>query len=47
MASVSFIAAAPPEARRELDSRLRQLAERLGGRVDFPYVTAVYVSFAV
>jgi SAM-dependent methyltransferase len=47
MASVSFVAAAPPDARRELDSRLRQLAERLGGRVDFPYVTAVYVSFAV
>lgn len=47
MASVSFVAAAPPDARRELDSRLRQLAERLGGRVDFPYITAVYVSFAV
>ena len=47
MASVSFIAAAPLQARRELDSRLRQLAERLGGLVDFPYVTAVYVSFAV
>ena len=47
MASVSFVAAAPLEARRELDSCLRQLAERLGGRVDFPYVTAVYVSFAV
>jgi SAM-dependent methyltransferase len=47
MASVSFVAAAPLEARRELDSRLRKLAERLGGCVDFPYVTAVYVSFAV
>jgi SAM-dependent methyltransferase len=47
IASVSFVAAAPPEARRELDRRLRQVAERLGGRVDFPYVTAVYVSFAV
>jgi SAM-dependent methyltransferase len=47
IASVSFVAAAPPDARRELDSRLRQLAERLGGRVDFPYITAVYVSFAV
>jgi SAM-dependent methyltransferase len=47
MASVSFVAAAPPDARRELDSRLRRLVERLGGRVDFPYVTAAYVSFAV
>jgi SAM-dependent methyltransferase len=47
MASVSFVAAAPLEARRELDLRLRKLAERLGGCVDFPYVTAVYVSFAV
>jgi SAM-dependent methyltransferase len=47
IASVSFVAAAPPEAKRELDRRLRQLAESLGGRVDFPYVTKVYVSFAV
>jgi SAM-dependent methyltransferase len=47
MASVSFVAAAPPEARRELDSSLRKVVERLGGQVDFPYVTAVYVSFAV
>jgi ubiquinone/menaquinone biosynthesis C-methylase UbiE len=47
IASVSFVAAAPPEARRELDRRLRQVAESLGGRVDFPYVTAAYVSFAV
>jgi SAM-dependent methyltransferase len=47
IASISFVAAAPPEARRELDRRLRQVAETLGGRVDFPYVTAAYVSFAV
>ncbi len=46
IASVSFIAAAPPAARLELDQQLRQVAERLGGRVDFPYVTAAYVSFA-
>jgi SAM-dependent methyltransferase len=45
--SVSFIAAAPPDARRELDSSLRRVAERLGGRVDFPYVTVAYVSYAV
>jgi SAM-dependent methyltransferase len=47
IASVSFIAAAPPTARRELDEQLRRVAQRLGGRVDFPYVTMVYVSFAV
>jgi SAM-dependent methyltransferase len=47
IASVSFVAAAPPEAKRELARRLRQVAESLGGRVDFPYVTEVYVSFAV
>lgn len=45
--SVSFIASAPPDARRELDVRLREVAERLGGAVDFPYVTDVYVSRAV
>jgi SAM-dependent methyltransferase len=47
IASVSFVAAAPPAARRALDASLRQVAERLGGRVAFPYVTAAYVSFAV
>jgi SAM-dependent methyltransferase len=47
IASVSFVAAAPSEARRELDRCLRRVAESLGGRVDFPYVTAAYVSFAV
>jgi SAM-dependent methyltransferase len=46
IASVSFVAAAPPAARRDLDASLRRVAERLGGRVDFPYVTAAYVSFA-
>lgn len=47
IASVSFVAAAPPAARRELDAKLRVVAEGLGGCVDFPYVTAAYVSFAV
>jgi SAM-dependent methyltransferase len=47
IASVSFVAAAPPDARRELDDQLRGLARRLGGRVDFPYVTVASVSFAV
>lgn len=42
--SVSFVAAASPEARAELDARLREVAAKLGGVVDFPYVTDVYVS---
>jgi len=45
--SVSFVAAARPDERRELDSSLRRVAESLGGRVAFPYVTAAYISFAV
>ena len=47
IASVSFIAAAPPAARLELDQQLRRVAQRLCGRVDFPYLTLAYVSFAV
>jgi SAM-dependent methyltransferase len=47
IASISFIAAAPEAARRELDEAVREVVRRRGGRVDFPYVTAVYVSFAV
>jgi SAM-dependent methyltransferase len=47
IASVSFVAAAPTAARRELDEQLRRVAERFGGRVDFPYLTDAYVSFAV
>ena len=45
--SVSFVAAASPEARAELDARLREVVARLGGVVDFPYVTDVYVSRVV
>jgi SAM-dependent methyltransferase len=47
IASISFVAAAPDEARRELDAAIRRVAEQLGGLVPFPYVTAAYVSFAV
>jgi SAM-dependent methyltransferase len=47
IASISFIAAAPEAARREVDEAVREIVRRRGGRVDFPYVTAVYVSFAV
>jgi hypothetical protein len=43
----SFFAAASAAARAELDARLREVAARLGGVVDFPYVTDVYVSRAV
>jgi SAM-dependent methyltransferase len=46
IASISFVAAAPPEERARIDSRLRAIVQKLGGRVDFPYVTAVYVSRA-
>ena len=45
--SISFVAASPLERRRELDARLRAVVERQGGRVEFPYVTDVYVSRAV
>ena len=47
IASVSFVAAAPAEARQQLDAELRAVAARLGGFVDFSYVTRVYVSRAV
>ena len=45
--SISFVAAASREKRAELDARLREVAARLGGVVDFPYVTDVYISRAV
>jgi SAM-dependent methyltransferase len=44
IASVSFVASAPPERRAELERRLREVAGRTGGRVVFPYLTEVYVS---
>ena len=47
IASVSFVAAAPTGARQQLDAELRAVAARLGGFVDFSYVTRVYVSRAV
>jgi SAM-dependent methyltransferase len=47
IASVSFVAAAPAEARRELDAAIRLAADKLGGRIPFVYVTRAYVSFAV
>jgi SAM-dependent methyltransferase len=47
IASVSFVAAAPAEARHELDAAVRRAADKLGGRIPFVYVTRAYVSFAV
>jgi len=44
--SISFVVAAPPELRAGLHEGLRDLIARNGGRVAFPYVTAVYVSRA-
>jgi ubiquinone/menaquinone biosynthesis C-methylase UbiE len=46
IASISFVAALPPERRHEIESQLRAVVEAAGGRVDFPYMTNVYVSFA-
>jgi ubiquinone/menaquinone biosynthesis C-methylase UbiE len=46
MCSISFVAAAPPEDRRRVDAELRAVVARLGGTVDFSYVTRAYVSFA-
>jgi SAM-dependent methyltransferase len=47
IASVSFVAAAPPERRAELELKLREVVAAEGGSVDFPYLTEVYVSRAV
>ena len=47
IASISFVAAAPVEARHELDAAVRRAADKLGGRIPFVYVTRAYVSFAV
>lgn len=47
IASVSFVAAAPPERRAELDRELRDVVAAAGGVVDFAYLTEVYVSRAV
>ena len=47
IASISFVAAAPEDARRQIDADVRELVRRRGRRVDFPYVTWVYVTRAV
>jgi ubiquinone/menaquinone biosynthesis C-methylase UbiE len=47
IASVSFVAAAPPERRSELDRKLREVVTARGGIVDFAYLTEVYVARAI
>jgi ubiquinone/menaquinone biosynthesis C-methylase UbiE len=47
IASVSFVAAAPPERRAELDRKLRDVVTTRGGIVDFAYLTEVYVARAI
>jgi ubiquinone/menaquinone biosynthesis C-methylase UbiE len=44
IASVSFVAAAPPGRRAELDRKLRGVVTARGGIVDFAYLTEVYVA---
>jgi ubiquinone/menaquinone biosynthesis C-methylase UbiE len=46
IASISFVAAAPSEARAVLEADLRAAVARAGGLVDFPYVTTAYVARA-
>ena len=45
--SISFVASASPEAQTEIEAELRAVVKQAGGRVEFPYVTVGYVSFAV
>ena len=45
IASISFVAAAPAERRRELERALRALVAERGGGVAFRYVTEVFVTF--
>ena len=44
--SISFVAAADPTARAELERDLRALADRHGGAIPFRYLTDAYVTFA-
>ncbi len=43
--SVSFVAAAPREARTEVEEQLRSLARSVGAPIRLPYVTEVYVAY--
>ena len=44
-ASVSFVAAAPREARTDVEEQLRSLARSVGAPIRLPYVTEVYVAY--
>jgi len=44
--SISFVAAAPPDVRADVEARLRALARERGARIRLPYVTEVYVAFS-
>jgi SAM-dependent methyltransferase len=44
--SVSFVAAAPPEARAQIEEQLRALARSAGAPIRLPYVTEVYLAFS-
>src|SRR5437868_2055643 len=43
--SISFVAAARPEARAEIEERLRELAREAATPIRLPYVTELYVAF--
>ena len=43
--SVSFVAAAPTEARAEIEEQLRALARSAGTPIRLPYMTEVYLAF--
>ena len=47
IASISYVAAAPPADQANVERQLRQLVAAHGGRIAFPYVADVYVSRAV
>ena len=44
--SVSFVAAAPPEARADIEQQLRVLARSVGTPIRLPYVTEIYLAFS-
>ena len=43
--SVSFVAAAPPDVRADIEAKLRALAGTAGTPLRLPYVTEVYLAF--
>lgn len=43
--SISFVGSAPPDVRRCVERRLREIAREHGGRIELPYVTELYLAF--